>query len=43
MLLLTEQYSITILLSILQKQPCAGVPMKGVQKICSKFTEEHPC
>ena len=26
-----------------QKQPPRGVPRKGVLKICSKFTEEHPC
>ena len=27
----------------IQKQPPRGVPRKGVLKICSKFTEEHPC
>ena len=30
------------LLSV-QKQPPRGVPRKGVLKICSKFTGEHPC
>ena len=27
----------------LQKQPSRGVLIKNVLKICSKFTEEHPC
>ena len=27
----------------IQKQPSKGVLGKGVLKICSKFTGEHPC
>ena len=30
-------------ISLRQKQPPRGVLGKDVLKICSKFTEEHPC
>ena len=36
-------YIIIYVMQYRQKQPSRGVLKKGVLKICSKFTGEHPC